>query len=88
MLQSEDTFCINSHYEIHKKEVVEIAIKAISYNESYFDHLPKSVKRLFENEFDALQTLMGSPLGKDQLGERSLAKLTRDICKEFGIKDI
>jgi hypothetical protein len=41
---------------------------------------------MFGSEDEVLQCVMANYMADENLGNRPLAKLTKDICEQFGIK--
>ena len=79
------TFKLDKVYQIHKDYVGELITKARIYNESKVKELI-GIDDLFESEEEIYRLVFGNYIRTEELSKRPLAKLTRDICKEFGIK--
>jgi 5-methylcytosine-specific restriction endonuclease McrA len=83
ILESNNTFKIEKLYQNHKDYVNSIIWKAIAYNDGQLDDF----KKLFaaEEVETFIGILMGNYIEEADVGNHALGKLTRDICKEFGI---
>lgn len=79
------TFKLNEVYQSHKDYVSEMIRKSIVYNESRINELLDQYPELFENRDDVLQMIVSNYICDDELDKRPLAKLTKDICEEFGL---
>lgn len=81
---SVETFRLKELYATHKDYVQEIIKTAYVYNETRILELYESTG-LFKNEEEIKRLVFGNYTEIDDLSKRPLAKLTRDICEEFGI---
>lgn len=87
---SNATFHIEELYKFHKDYVLEIIRKSVFYNGSKIDELlnDEIFGGLFESREELIQTIIGNYIEEQDLNKRILAKLTRDIWQEYGLKDI
>ncbi|WP_066496930.1 hypothetical protein [Abyssisolibacter fermentans] len=83
---SKETFNLKALYNFHKDYVREIIKKAIIYNDSRIDELYNQYPELFSNREEVLQMVVSNYTCDEDLGKRPLAKLTKDICEELGLK--
>lgn len=81
-----NTFKIEKVYQTHKDYAQEIIKKAIVYDEQMVKDLVIQYPDMFGSEDEALQCVMANYMTDENLGNRPLAKLTKDICEQFGIK--
>jgi 5-methylcytosine-specific restriction endonuclease McrA len=81
-----NTFNIDMVYQIHKDYVQEIVKKAIAYDSEMIKSLSMEYPKMFKSESDIWQCIMANYLTEEQLGNRPLAKLCKDISEQFGIK--
>lgn len=79
-----ETFKLRELYSAHKNYIREIIFKANVYNKTNTIEL-KNIEGLFKDENEIKNLIFGSCLDGEDLDKRPLSKLTRDICKEFGI---
>ncbi|APH18131.1 HNH endonuclease domain-containing protein [Clostridium botulinum] len=84
--KSIDTFNIQELYNFHKDYIRELIKKAIIYNESRIDELYNQYPELFSNREEVLQMVVSNYICDEDLGKRPLAKLTKDICEELGLR--
>lgn len=84
--RSIDAFHLNDLYKLHNDYVRELIKKAIIYNESRIDELYTQYTELFRNREEVVQMIVSNYIGDDDLGKRPLAKLTKDICEELGLR--
>lgn len=82
---SKDMFHIEERYNCDKNYVIELIRKSIVYNESRINELLEQYPELFEDRDDVLQMIVSNYICDDELDKRPLAKLTKDICEEFGL---
>jgi len=87
---SSETFKIEKLYQFHKDYVLEIIKKTIFYNHSRITELADQdvYKNLFSGKDEIIQILIGNYVEEKNLGKRVLAKLTKDIWKEFKLDDV
>lgn len=78
-------FHIEERYNCDKNYVIELIRKSIVYNESRISELLDQYPELFEDRDDVLQMIVSNYICDDELDKRPLAKLTKDICEEFGL---
>ncbi len=83
---SKDTFKLEELYNFHKDYIKELIKKAIIYNESRIKELFTQHKDLFSSREEVLQMVVSNYINNEDLGKRPLAKLTKDICEELGLK--
>lgn len=81
-----NTFKIEEVYQTHKDYVQEIIKKAIVYDDQMVKDLVIQYPDMFGSEDEVLQCVMANYMTDENLGNRPLAKLTKDICEQFGIK--
>lgn len=84
--KSKEVFNIEEVYDSNKDYVRELIKKAIIYNESRIDELYDQYPELFNSRAEVLNMVVSNYIDIDDLGKRPLAKLTRDICNELGLK--
>jgi len=84
--KSIEAFHINDLYKLHNDYVRELIKKAIIYNESRIDELYTQYPELFANRDEVVQMVVSNYIDADDLGKRPLAKLTKDICEELGLR--
>lgn len=80
------TFKLNSLYNAHTDYVGEIIVKSIAYNDDRIEAMCKDFPELFSGKEDAVRLLYSNYVEAENMDKRVLAKLTKDITKEFGIK--
>jgi hypothetical protein len=86
MLKNSIVFRLNSIYNKHKDYVDEIIQKSIAYNDDYYiDLFNRHKGTLFNSIDDVKKMVLSNYITKDELGNRILAKLTKDIAEELGI---
>jgi hypothetical protein len=83
---SANIFHIENLYNFHKDYVRELIKKAIVYNESRIDEIYNNFSELYENREEVVRMVVGNYICEEDLGKRPLAKLTKDICEELGLK--
>lgn len=83
---SMDTFHLEDLYNSHKDYVSELFKKSIIYNESRIDELYSQYPDLFNSKEEIVQMVVSNYICDEDLGKRPLAKLTKDICEELGLK--
>lgn len=81
-----DTFHLDKLYNFHKDYVRELIKKAIIYNESRIDELFTQYPELFKSREEVVQMVVSNYITVEDLGKRPLAKLTKDICEELGLR--
>ncbi len=84
--RSIDAFHVNDLYKLHNDYVRELIKKAIIYNESRIVELYTQYPELFRNREEVVQMIVSNYIVDDNLGKRPLAKLTKDICEELGLR--
>ncbi|UWG97449.1 hypothetical protein LPY66_01010 [Dehalobacter sp. DCM] len=81
-----NTFKIEKVYQTHKDYAQEIIKKAIVYDKQMIKDLVIQYPDMFKSEDEVWQCVMANYMTDENLGNRPLAKLTKDICEQFGIK--
>ncbi|MGM2839196.1 hypothetical protein [Bacillus cereus group sp. Bce002] len=79
------TFKLKSLYNVHTDYVGEIIAKSIEYNDDRIESMCKDFPDLFPAKEDAVRLIYSNYVETEKIDKRVLAKLTRDITKEFGI---
>lgn len=87
-----ETFKIADLSNMHKDYVIELIRKSYYYNEDKLRQL-KEFKteignKLFSSNEEVLEFVLGNYIRQDKLGDRVLAKLTKDIAKQLGLFDL
>lgn len=78
-------FQIENLYNYHTDEVKGLIRKRIEYSDSCIENLIKSYnEKLYRNETEVLEAILGYQVDDECLSEKNLAKFTRDICEELG----
>ena len=81
-----EAFQIENLYNYHLNEVNELIRKRIEYSNDYITSLIENYnKKLFRNENEVIEALLGYPVEDEFLLEKNLSKFTRDICEELGL---
>ncbi|USL34837.1 hypothetical protein [Priestia megaterium] len=65
---------------------MEILIKAEMYSSDAIDTLVKDFPKLFSQRDHVIRLITNNYIYQDDLGKRVLAKLSRDISREYNIK--
>jgi hypothetical protein len=82
-----ETFKLDKIYSTnHKDYVKDLIRKAIIYDENRIDELYNQYGSLFSSKDEVWTMVLGNYINPDDLGKRPLAKLTKDIMDELGIK--
>ncbi len=80
---SNSTFKIEELYNFHKDVAKELVQKSIYYNKTRLEELnnfkDKDGNNLFENRNEVSRFVIGNYIDTDKLGQRTLAKFTRDL---------
>lgn len=84
--KSKEVFNIEKVYNSNKDYVRELIKKAIIYSEGRIDELYDQYPELFSSRAEVLNMVVSNYIDIDDLGKRPLAKLTRDMCNELGLK--
>lgn len=74
-----DAFCLNDLYAMHDDYAQEIALKQIAYNSGYLGNINKFLQDHNVSVADIPRVIMGNYFKDDELGKRTLAKLSHDI---------
>jgi uncharacterized protein (TIGR02646 family) len=81
-----DIFNLNRLYQNHQDIILELIQKDVVYNESYLDELYKKYEgTLFKNKEDLQRLISGGYIEEEQINNRPLSKLIKDITIELGI---
>lgn len=82
-----ETFKLDKIYSInHRDYLKDLIRKAIIYNQTRIDELYSQYGNLFSSREEVWIMVLGNYIDSDDLGKRPLAKLTKDIMEELGIK--
>ncbi|HDR4517417.1 TPA: hypothetical protein QCQ26_001895 [Bacillus cereus] len=85
---SKRVFKLKTLYNAHTDYVGEIIIKSLLYNNDSIKSICKDFPNLFSKKEDLLRLVYSNYVDAENMDKRVLAKLTKDIVKEFGIKNI
>lgn len=81
-----NAFKLNELYEKHKDIALELIQKAQMYNDSYIDELMKNYEgTLFKNREDLTRLIFGGYITDEEISDRPLSKLTKDILEQLEI---
>jgi 5-methylcytosine-specific restriction endonuclease McrA len=81
-----ETFNIENLYNEHKDTVIELIQKAEIYNDSYIDELFNRYEgTLFKNREDLLRLITCGYITEEEINNRPLSKLIKDISEELGL---
>jgi uncharacterized protein (TIGR02646 family) len=81
-----DIFNLNRLYQNHQDIILELIQKDVVYNESYLDELYKKYEgTLFKNKEDLQRLISGGYIEEEQINNRPLSKLIKDISIELGL---
>lgn len=87
-----ETFKLVDLSNMHKDYVIELIQKSYYYNEYKLKQLKdfktQSGKSLFNSKEEVLEFVLGNYIREEKLGNRVLAKLTKDIAKQLGLFDL
>lgn len=81
-----DVFHLEPLYNTHKDHVLDLLLTARIYNSSKIDSLLADFPDLFPTRESLLKMITSNQVSLDDLGKRVLAKLYRDISRDFGIR--
>lgn len=82
-----EIFKLKKVYQSHKDYIRELIRKAIVYNESRIDELFNEYEgSLFNSREDVVSMIVSNYIDDEDLDKRVLAKLTKDISEELGLK--
>ncbi|HCS73411.1 MAG TPA: hypothetical protein DIW17_06005 [Clostridiales bacterium] len=81
-----NTFHLNEVYQTHQDYVEELVKKAQIYNESQFAEYLENFGELFKNKGEMQRIIFGNYVQENELGKRPLAKLTKDLLNDLGVK--
>lgn len=79
------TFKLNELYYGHKDYVCEIIKKVNLYNDDRINIIKDEFESLFDSKEEILRLVFSNYFNSEELGNRPLSKLTKDICEEFEI---
>ena len=79
------TFKLNELYAEHKDYVREIIKKANLYNDDRINAIKDEFESLFNSKEEVLRLIFSNYISSEELSNRPLSKLTKDICEEFEI---
>ncbi|PFK99265.1 hypothetical protein COJ01_19960 [Priestia megaterium] len=79
-------FRLDHLYNQHKDYVMEILVKAEMYSPDAIDALVKDFPKLFPKRDYVIRLITNNYIHQEDLGKRVLAKLSRDISREYNIK--
>lgn len=79
------TFKLKEVYQSHIDYVRALLLKSIIYNESKITELYTEYPGMFKGREEVVQMIVSNYISDEELGKRPLAKLTKDICEEFGL---
>lgn len=82
---SRDTFHLDELYESHDDYAMELVRKARIFGPSQIDEYLSEYGGMFSHEGELYRTIFGNYLGEDDLGQRPLAKMTRDLLRDLGV---
>lgn len=74
--------------DCHKDCASEMLIKARVYNETMVSLLMDSFTELFPTRESVLRMISGNYVSEDDLDKRVLAKLTRDLARDFRMEPL
>jgi len=81
-----EDFGLRELYGEHKDIVLELIQKAEMYNDSYIDELMKNYEgTLFKNREDLTRLIFGGYITDEEISDRPLSKLTKDILEQLEI---
>lgn len=85
-------FKLKELYNGHKDYAAEIIQKSYYYDrpkiDELFDFTTATGNRLFESRIEVLEFALGNYISEKKLGKRTLAKFTRDIAFDLGLKKV
>ncbi|MCU5065481.1 hypothetical protein [Bacillus pacificus] len=85
---SKKVFKLKTLYNTHTDYVGEIIVKSLLYNNDSIESIYKGFPNLFSNKEDVERLIQSNYVDAEKMDKRVLGKLTKDIVKEFGIKNI
>lgn len=85
---SKRVFKLKTLYNTHTDHVGEIIVKSLLYNNDSIESLYKGFPNLFSNKEDVKSLIYSNYVDAENMDKRVLGKLTKDIVKEFEIKNI
>ncbi|MEI6348879.1 MAG: hypothetical protein WCP69_13105 [Bacteroidota bacterium] len=84
--KNKDVFRLEDLYnQCHKDYVKEIIQKAIIYSPKYSENLYQNWEDVFNNKNEAKRLMLGNYTNIEDLENRPLAKLTKDIAEELNL---
>jgi len=81
-----DNMCIENAYKLHSDYVLELIKKSIVYNSSQLEELLFEFPEIFNSREEIINLIFGNYVEIIDFNKQPLARLTRDICDELGIK--
>jgi len=79
-----ETFNLNNLYNHHKDVILELIQKDVIYSDSYLDELLKEYEgTLFKNREDLQRLISCGYMSNDDINQRPLSKLIKDISEEL-----
>lgn len=82
-----DVFNLGALYECHKDIVQELIQKSQIYTESYLDYLDKEYSgKVFSSRDELVRLVTGAHVTDDEINQRPLNKLIKDISEQLGIR--
>lgn len=90
-VKSAKVFHIDEQYKFHKAYAGEIIFKAYLYSDTKIKELIDEFhdlngSKIFSSKEEIIEMLFGNHLREEKLHERVLAKLTKNIANEMGVK--
>jgi hypothetical protein len=81
-----DTFHLNEVYQTHQDYVIELIKKVQIYNDGQFTEYLENFGELFKTEDEMQRIIFGNYIQENKLGKRPLAKLTKDLLDDLGVR--
>jgi hypothetical protein len=81
-----ETFRLNELYESHIEYVKELLLKVKINDESQIKEYLENYPDLFQNREELLRLIFGNYLTPENFNKKPLAKLTRDLITDMGVK--
>jgi hypothetical protein len=79
------TFLLHEFYNQHKDYIAEIVYKALAYNSGYYNSLIETFTKQGLSEKEMKLMIFGNYIDEEDLGNRPLSKLTKDIIEQIGL---
>lgn len=80
-----DVFNLKNIYNEHRDVIAEILKKATIYSDDYAEEIVGSFKNVFKDEDDFLSSVFCTALADEEINNRPLSKLTKDILEQLEI---